>query len=54
MLTVTTNGTAVEAVPATDVACYTASQLGYGGAPQAQQPQPQPQPHGVGLSRRAD
>ena len=31
-------GTAVQAVPVTDGARYTASQLGYGG------PQPQPQP----------
>jgi uncharacterized protein YbjQ (UPF0145 family) len=39
-------GTAVEAVPVTEAAKYTASQLGYGGAPQ---PQPQPaQPYGVG------
>src|SRR5271166_439162 len=34
-------GTAVQAVPVTDAARYTASQLGYGGA---QQPQPQPHP----------
>ena len=33
-------GTAVQAVPVTDGARYTASQLGYGGAPQ-----PQPQQH---------
>lgn len=34
-------GTAVQAVPVTDGARYTASQLGYGGG--APQPQPQPQ-----------
>ncbi|KZS69698.1 hypothetical protein A4G29_12470 [Mycobacterium kansasii] len=46
-------GTAVQAVPVTEAARYTASQLGYGGAPQ---PQPQPpvqqpvpqQPYGAG------
>ncbi|EUA05567.1 heavy-metal-binding family protein [Mycobacterium kansasii 824] len=38
-------GTAVQAVPVTDAARYTASQLGYGGP----QPQPQqPQPYGAG------
>ena len=37
-------GTAVQAVPVTEGARYTASQLGYGGAPQPQsQPQHQPQ-----------
>jgi Putative heavy-metal-binding len=42
-------GTAVRAVPVTDVAKYTAQQLGYGGAQQAPPaPQPQPQPYGVG------
>ena len=46
-------GTAVQAVPVTDGARYTASQLGYGGAPQSQhqpqsQPQHQPQPYAAG------
>jgi Putative heavy-metal-binding len=36
-------GTAVQAVPVTDAARYTASQLGYCGAPQSQ-----PQPFGAG------
>ena len=38
---------AVQAVPVTDAARYTASQLGYGGAPQPPQPQPQ-RPYSVG------
>jgi uncharacterized protein YbjQ (UPF0145 family) len=37
-------GTAVQAVPVTDAARYTASQLGYGGGAQAQQAPPPPQP----------
>ncbi|EUA12460.1 heavy-metal-binding family protein [Mycobacterium kansasii 662] len=44
-------GTAVQAVPVHDAARYTASQLGYGGAPQPQQPVQQPvqqQPYGAG------
>jgi uncharacterized protein YbjQ (UPF0145 family) len=42
-------GTAVLAVPVTDGARYTASQLGYGGGPQQPQPQhPQQQPYGAG------
>jgi hypothetical protein len=47
-------GTAVQAVPVTDAAKYTAQQLGYGGAPQGPQaPAPQqqavqPQPYGAG------
>ncbi|BCI92755.1 YbjQ family protein [Mycobacterium persicum] len=44
-------GTAVQAVPVTEAARYTASQLGYGGAPQPQQPAQQPvpqQPYGAG------
>ncbi|ETW25855.1 YbjQ family protein [Mycobacterium gastri] len=41
-------GTAVQAVPVTDAARYTATQLGYGGAPQPQQSQPQQQPYGAG------
>ena len=43
-------GTAVQAVPVTDGAKYTASQLGYGGAAQPPAPaQPgQPQPYGAG------
>lgn len=45
-------GTAVQAVPVTEAARYTASQLGYGGAPQPQpqhqhQQQPHPQPYGA-------
>lgn len=43
-------GTAVQAVPVTDAARYTASQLGYGGAPQPQHQhpqQPQSQPYGA-------
>ena len=40
-------GTAVLAVPVSDGARYTASQLGYGGAPQQQPQQPQ-QPYGAG------
>lgn len=38
-------GTAVQAVPVTDAAKYTAAQLGYGAPPQGQH---QPQPHGAG------
>ena len=43
-------GTAVQAVPVTDAARYTASQLGYGGPtqPQQQQSQPEQQPFGAG------
>ena len=41
-------GTAVLAVPVSDGARYTASQLGYGGAPQQQQPQQPQQPYGAG------
>jgi uncharacterized protein YbjQ (UPF0145 family) len=46
-------GTAVQAVPVTDAAKYTAQQLGYGGAPQGAAPQPpqqpqQPQTYGAG------
>ncbi|ORB95439.1 hypothetical protein B1T44_14110 [Mycobacterium persicum] len=44
-------GTAVQAVPVTEAARYTASQLGYGGGPQPQQPAQQPvpqQPYGAG------
>ena len=41
-------GTAVQAVPVSEGARYTASQLGYGGDPQQpQQPQPQQQPYGT-------
>jgi uncharacterized protein YbjQ (UPF0145 family) len=48
-MTICAYGTAVQAVPVTDAARYTASQLGYGGAPQPPQPQPQrPQPYSVG------
>ncbi len=36
-------GTAVQAVPTTDAARYTASHLGYGGAPQPQHQQGPPQ-----------
>ena len=48
-MTICAYGTAVQAVPVTDAARYTASQLGYGWAPQPPQPQPQrPQPYSVG------
>jgi hypothetical protein len=48
-MTICAYGTAVQAVPVTDAARYTASQLGYGGAPQPPQPQPQRrQPYSVG------
>jgi len=44
-------GTAVQAVPVTDAARYTAAQLAYGSGPQSQpqsQQSPLPQPYGVG------
>jgi uncharacterized protein YbjQ (UPF0145 family) len=48
-MTICAYGAAVQAVPVTDAARYTASQLGYGGAPQPPQPQPQRrQPYSVG------